>query len=94
MDIRLSREQLADYQQDGYLIVKGFLSADELTPLYQAYQGDPSIDGSLYGMTDKAGAAHPINIWVDLGNDIIGTIPRLERVVNCVEQILGEPCYH
>lgn len=94
MDIRLSGEQLADYQQDGYIIVKGFLSADELTPLYKAYQGDPSIDGSLYGMTDKAGAAHPINIWVDLGDDIIGTIPRLERVVDCVEQILGEPCYH
>jgi hypothetical protein len=91
---RLNETQLADYARDGYLIVRQLLSSAELDPLSRAYRADPSLGGSFYGMVDKAGAAHPINIWVELGDDMIGMIPRLARVVETVEQLLGEPCYH
>ncbi len=90
----LSEQQLEAYQRDGFLIARALFSQADLNPLYQAYRNDPTIGGSLYGMSDKTGAAHPINIWVELGDDMIGIIPRLARVIDPVEQLLGEPCYH
>lgn len=90
----LNKQQLSAYHSEGFVVVRELFKKKELAPLFNAYRDDPSIGGSLYGMVDKAGAAHPINIWVELGDDIIGVIPRLERVVGAAEQLLGESCYH
>ncbi len=90
----LSDKQVADYHRDGFVIARGWFSQNEIRPLYDAYRDDPTIGGSLYGMLDRAGKPHPINIWVDLGDDIIGLIPRMPRMVDSAEKIFGEPCYH
>lgn len=90
----LTDSQLAEYVRDGFVIVRGFFAKAELQPLYQAYLDDSSINGSLYGMVDNAGAPHPINIWTDLEDDIVGMIPRMARMVESTEKCLGEPCYH
>ena len=90
----LTDAQVADYHRDGFIIARGLYLHDELQPLYDAYRDDPSIGGSLYGMLDRAGKAHPINIWVDLADDIIGLIPRMPRLVDSVEKIFDESCYH
>ena len=90
----LSAEQIADYHRDGLLIVRNLFSEDELQPLRKAYREDPTINGHVYGMEDIQGKGHPICTWTDLGDDIIGTIPRMARMVEAVEALLGEPCYH
>ena len=90
----LSDEQVADYHRDGFVIARGMFDREELQPLFDAYKDDPSIGGSLYGMLDRAGKAHPINIWVELADDMIGMIPRMPRLVDSAEKIFGEECYH
>ena len=90
----LTDADVRDYERDGFVIARGLFTTDELQPLFDAYRDDSTIAGSLYGMVDKAGAAHPINIWHELGDDIIGVIPRMPRMVDSTEKIFGEPCYH
>ena len=90
----LSAQQVADYRRDGLVIVRGFFSADELEPLRQAYRDDPSINGQIYGMEDSQGRGHPFCTWTDFGDDIVGMIPRMARMVEAAEALLGEPCYH
>ncbi len=91
---QLSNEQLAAYQRDGMLRVPGLFDVDELEPLRRAYREDPTINGALYGMVDGDGEPHPISIWTELADDIIGMIPRMTRMVESSEALLGEPCYH
>ena len=74
--------------------VPKLFDADELEPLRQAIAQDPTVNGQLYGMVDIEGEAQPICIWTDLGDDIIGMIPRMARMVEATESLLGESCYH
>ena len=87
-------EQVRRYRKDGYLIVPGLFGPQELEPLQQAYEEDPTVNGSMYGMADYAGELHPICIWTECGEDVIGMIPRIARMVDTAEALLGEECYH
>ncbi len=90
----LSDEQIAAFQRDGYLRIPGFFDAGEMEPLRRAYREDPTINGQMYGMLDSEGKAQPLCIWTDLGDDIVGMIPRMARMVEATESLLGESCYH
>ena len=94
MKCRLSEEQLATYERDGFITLRNLFDGDELGPLQQAYRDDPTVNGSVYGMVDNDDRPHPICIWTDLGDDIVGMIPRMTRMVETTEALLGEPCYH
>jgi ectoine hydroxylase-related dioxygenase (phytanoyl-CoA dioxygenase family) len=91
---QLTDEQIADYHRDGFLVVRKMFETDELAPLGEAYHDDPTVHGSIYGMEDKKGKAHPFNTWTELNDDIIGMIPRMARMVEGSEALLGECCYH
>lgn len=90
----LSNEQIAEYHRDGFVIVRNLFDEAELAPLGRAYHEDPTVNNSIYGMADFEGEAHPFNSWTDLNDDMIGMIPRMARIVEGCEDLLGEPCYH
>ncbi len=94
MNSRLDNAHLDAYERDGFVRIPGFFEPTELLPLLDAYREDPSVRGSLYGMVDNAGAPHPICIWTGLGDDIIGIVPRMTRMVDATEALMAEPCYH
>ena len=94
MNARLTKSQLDAYERDGYVVVRQLFKAAELAPLLEAYREDPTVRGALYGLLDKSGVPHPICIWTELADDIIGMMPRMMRMVDSVELLLGEPCYH
>ncbi len=91
---RLDKTHLEAYRRDGFVRVPEFFDATELEPLLDADREDPTVRGSLYGMVDNDGAPHPICIWTELGDDIIGIVPRMKRMVEATEALLEEPCYH
>lgn len=91
---RLDKTHLEAYERDGFVCVPEFFDASELTPLLDAYREDPSVNGTMYGMVDEYGSPHPICIWTELGDDIIGMIPRTTRMVDATEALMGESCYH
>lgn len=93
-DKALSEEQITAYQREGLLRFPGLFDSDELEPLRRAYREDPSVNGAVYGMLDLEGEPHPICIWTELADDILGMIPRMARMVEATEALLGEACYH
>lgn len=94
MSVRLTSAQLDAYERDGFVVMRELFQVAEVTPLLEAYREDPTVRGALYGLLDKAGAPHPICIWTELADDVIGMMPRIERLVDNTELLLGEPCYH
>ncbi|MFQ6006963.1 MAG: phytanoyl-CoA dioxygenase family protein, partial [Woeseia sp.] len=94
MTARIDESYVDAYERDGFVRVPGFFEAAELEPLLTAYREDPTVNGAMYGMVDEKGVPHPICIWIELGDDIIGMIPRMARMVDTTETLMGEPCYH
>ena len=89
-----SPQQVEHYHRDGLLVIRSFFSPGELSDLRLAYRQDPTFGGHVYGMEDSSGRGHPFCTWTDLGDDMIGMIPRMARMVEVTEALLGEPCYH
>ncbi|MBT9317713.1 phytanoyl-CoA dioxygenase family protein [Leptothoe spongobia] len=90
----LSREQIQQYHDDGFLVIPGLFDPDELTPLEQACQADPSIKNAQTSVTWDDGRVFKLIYWTDLGSSMLGVLPRINRLVNAVESLLGEECYH
>ena len=94
MTLQLADSELGDYKRDGFVVLRQLFKAPELAPLLEAYRGDPTVRGALYGLLDKTGSPHPICIWTELADDIIGMLPRMARMIDTTEILLGEACYH
>lgn len=91
---KLSQAEIAQYHADGYVCLPGFFAAAEIEPLRQACLADPSLGGALMALADSAGNAQEVVVYTELSNDLVGIIPRLERVVTAAETLLGGPSYH
>lgn len=90
----LSEEQIATYHRDGYVIVSGLFDPEEIEPLQKACQEDPSLNGSQTTVTDSSGLTYKVSVWTELGDALLGVMPRMARIVDSVEVLLGEECYH
>lgn len=90
----LTSEQIAEYNAEGFLIVRGFFDPQELEPLRVDCEEDPDLRGTITPVTDDKGNVFEISSWSDLGDTMLGMIPRMARVVHASEALLGEECYH
>ena len=77
----LSQAEIAQYYQDGYVRLAEFFSPAEIKPLQRACHADPSLGGALMAFADSRGNAQKVAPYTELSNDLVGVIPRLERVV-------------
>jgi ectoine hydroxylase len=91
---RLGAAQLADYERDGYLFLRGFFAPDEIAPLQQACAADPEIGGALQAVADSSGKPQEVVSWSRLSDDLVGVFPRVARLVNATEDLIGKPVYH
>ena len=91
---KLSRAEIAQYHRDGYVCLPGFFAPQEIEPLRRACHADPSLGGALMALADSAGNAQEVVPYTELSDDLVGVIPRLERVVTAAETLLGGRCYH
>ena len=90
----LSQDEIAQYREDGYVRLPGFFAVEEIEPLQRACHADPSLGGALMAFADSAGNAQEVALYTELSNDLVGVMPRLQRVVTTADALLGGRCYH
>lgn len=91
----LSPAQVQQYHQEGFIIIPQFFDSDEIEPLQTLLEQDPDLNGSwTQRNTNTAGDNFRVSVWTDLGNTLLGVIPRIARMIDATEALLGEPCYH
>ena len=90
----LSDEQVAQFQRDGYCLVRGLLDAEEVGMLRAASRADTVMQEAAMTVADTDGRATQLSLWNHPGDDIYGAIARSRRVVDAMEQILGGEVYH
>jgi ectoine hydroxylase len=91
---RLTPAEIEAYRRDGFLHLPGFIGAADIEPLRQACLADPEVEGALWALADSAGNPQEVVSWTVLGDDYLGLLPRLARLVEASEDVIGKPAYH
>ena len=90
----LTAQQVADFQRDGYLMVRALFDAEEMDILRTAAKVDAAIKEHAYLVDDGKGAATKLALWNKAGDDLYGAVARGHRIVDAMEQLLGDEVYH
>jgi hypothetical protein len=89
---RFTDDQLAQYHEDGYIIVKQLFTAEEIDLLESVTKADPHMSSGGV-MKDADGGESRIWITNEEGQDICNAIARSGRLIAPMEQLLGGPVY-
>ena len=90
----LTAEQIAQFHKDGFVMIRGLFDPEEIEPLRNACIADPGINQTQTTVDDGSEGFYKVSIWTELGDALLGVIPRMARLVDAAEALLGEPCYH
>ncbi|MBU6400589.1 MAG: phytanoyl-CoA dioxygenase family protein [Verrucomicrobia bacterium] len=90
----LSELQVAEFQRDGYLIVRALFDQEETDILRRAAKADAAFKQHAYDLKDGEGGVAKLVLWNQAGEDVYGTVARCPRVVEAMEQLLGDEVYH
>lgn len=91
---KLTHEQISDYHRDGYVIVRGLFDAEEIDLLRRASKDDKALDEHSFGKDDGTGVKVRLSLWNHPGDGIYGMFARCHKLVDSVEQLLGDEAYH
>jgi ectoine hydroxylase-related dioxygenase (phytanoyl-CoA dioxygenase family) len=91
---KLSKQQIEAYHKDGYVILKGLLTGQEVDALRERAKSDREMDNHAFQRDDGTGAKVRLSLWNHPGDGIYGMIARSHKVVDSVEQLLEDEVYH
>lgn len=91
---QISDEQVRQYNEDGYLLVRGMLSPAEIDLLGRTAREDRVLDQHSFGKADGEGGTVRLSLWNHPGDTIYGMVARCESVVGAAERLLGGEVYH
>lgn len=90
----LTPDEVAAFERDGYLILRGLFDAGEVDLLGRAMQEDPVVQEHILVRRDGEGGGTRIALWNRAGDSVYGMAARCERMVSAAEALLGGPVYH
>jgi len=85
---KLTAEQIENYNHNGYLIIKNFISTDEVNKLYGIANNDDLLQKHAFDLNDQTGKKTKLTLWYTPGNDAFGLLTKSERIVNAVDDLL------
>ena len=86
--------ELAQYERDGYVLVKQLFDAEEMDVLLKFAKNDQALIAGAAGRKDATGQVTKLTLWNHAGDDLYGMFSRSPRIVDRMEQILGGEVYH
>ncbi len=91
---KLSPDQIAAYHKYGYINAAGLFTKEEIDLLRRAAKEDRALDKNSFSKDDGSGANVRLALWNHPGDGIYGMFARSHKLVDSVEQLLGEEVYH
>jgi ectoine hydroxylase-related dioxygenase (phytanoyl-CoA dioxygenase family) len=90
----ISDDLVADYAEDGYLLVRGMLDDVEVGLLARAAREDRVLDEKSFQKGDGEGGVVRLSLWNHPTDTIYGMIARSKSIVESAEKLLGDEAYH
>lgn len=94
MNGSLSEEQVARFNEDGYLAIPGLFDSEEMDLLYAIGKADRQLAAEANARRDTHGGVSKLSLRNDLRDDIYSAFVRCRRVVDSMERLLGGEVYH
>ncbi len=91
---KVTSEQIAYYHRDGFIIMPNLFDQEEIGLLRRAAKEDKMLDEHSFSRDDGTGAKVRLSLWNHPGDGIYGMFARCHKLVDSVEQLLGEEVYH
>jgi ectoine hydroxylase-related dioxygenase (phytanoyl-CoA dioxygenase family) len=91
---KLNEEQVAQFNRDGYVMVKALFDAEEMDLLMRVARSDQQIEQQAYERLDLSSGHSKLWITDSLGDDIYSAFVRCHRIIDPMEQLLGGEVYH
>ena len=91
---KLNKEQVEQFNRDGYLMVMGLFDAEEMDLLLHIAKGDQQIEQLAQERRDLSNGRSKLWITDSLGEDIYTAFVRCQRIVDPLEQLLDGEVYH
>jgi len=85
---RLTSEQIQHYHKNGYLLIKNFISKEEVDKLYTEAVHDNVMLKNAIEVDDQSGRKSKLSLWFKPGNDVFGYLTRSRRMIDYVTQLL------
>ena len=88
----LSDAEHASFVRDGYVIVRGLLSAEEVSVVREAIEQDESLsptNENAIALNDAAGGSTALHLWSKPGDSTLGLLTRSRRVVGAMQRLLS-----
>lgn len=92
--MNISSKEKELFNEDGYLIIRGLFSKDEIAQLSDKAHNDRQMDKAASSMDDGKGNAVRLSLWNHPGEGIYGMFARCKKLVESVEELLGGEVYH
>ncbi len=87
-------DEIEQFERDGFIVIDGLLSSSEVELLSRIARADKELSESSYGREDGDGVAVTLSVRNELIDDYYSAIARSERIVNLMQQLLGDEVYH
>ncbi|MEZ0484379.1 phytanoyl-CoA dioxygenase family protein [Fibrella aquatica] len=86
----LTPEQIQQYNEDGYLIIRGFLNEKETEKLYTVAIEDSAVSQNAINVNDSTGKRSKLSLWYKPGNDVFGLLTRSRQLVDSVDKLIDK----
>ncbi len=87
-------DEVTRFRTDGFVLVKQLLSPEEAQGLSRIARADQQLEQSRYGRKDATGLPVTLALRNELSDDVYSTIARSRRIVDRMQQFLGDEVYH
>jgi hypothetical protein len=85
---QLSPQQIENYNNDGFVIVRDFLKKEEIKKLYSIATDDGALRKHAFDLNDQSGKKTKLTLWYTPGNDAFGLLTKSERMINSVDKLM------
>jgi phytanoyl-CoA hydroxylase len=85
---QLSAQQTENYHNDGYVIVRNFLSDQETKKLHDIALQDDAMRKHSFDLNDQTGKKTKLALWYKPGNDAYGLLSKSERIIESVDKLM------
>src|ERR1022692_259618 len=90
----ITSAQVAQYHDDGYVLIRPMFDAGETDLLARAAREDRALDQHSFGRSDGQGGTVRLSLWNHPGDTIYGMVARCESIVGSAVKLLGGEVYH
>ena len=86
---KLSARDIEQFNDQGYLLIKGFYTKEETNKMYREAVGDKAMQEHAVDVNDKSGKKSRLSLWFTPGDDVFGYMTRSARMIDDVGRLLG-----